>query len=1084
MMRKRICTIAITVLILLTATIEYVSAREEALPISQENSEDDGNTVTFRVRIQNISADADPSTLFSPGVWVLHNEAGPLFTSGEVIRRKGLEALAEDGDPTSLAASLRAQGLKAGIFDTPVCTDTPGLLPSGKAVEFGGSYEFEVTATPETPYLSFATMLVQSNDLFIAPSENGIPLFDENGKAVGVKDVTAELYLWDAGTEENEEPGAGPNQAPRQPGPNTGAADEVTTVRVVDDGFSHPNVTDILKAYIVQVPMIKRDRGRQTVPPPDYSINEIFRVGDVQWRVLSAENLGYEITNDKGDRQTTDERFVQVQFELLNLGSDPLEFDGGPLRNRKGVLLRDGQARKYPYYLVPRTGRPDGPPHDFVPESENCYGKWSWGFWKPYILKPNSPTTCSVIYEVNVDAMDLTLVASDLGDGDVSVTKTVDLNLPPVSRHSVGEYVRVGDVRWLIHSAEDLGNVLETTVDRVKTRERFISVRFEVRNEGSDSFDFDIVDHVRLRDKQGREYEHYLVPRIGLPDRYPSEHIPDDEECTGLEMKPNKSATCTGIYEVPTDATGLILIANDLGENENGAEIVDLGLSDYEPVKPSLFAEDVMLGDLCWNVYSIKDLGRELSSEEGHTATAKGRFMQIQFRLLNLGSETLMFEGTLLFDDQKRVYEHFHIERIALPDRHPSEHIPDDEECFHFQLKPNAPKNCTVLYDVAEDAEKFGLFAADSEGYDPTVIFLPVAKRPPCLAARSPVAAGGPYAVCKEVAPGVYRGVASTDNPCTWERLDDLNGGYDSVIAARRHESPFYVEILDTDAAFTTECELVPIKHIESRDQFPTELPLGMYKVGLDIGPGVYEGKPEEGLFCFWQRLKNFRGEDDSTIEWDIPGEAYVVEVEPSDYGVEFACHVELVRIPQDWQEIEDDRLGYSLAVPAGWHIINLQRVEQHPLWGMFKRLFPDAAVEIKEFVDSPAGENVGYLALELDMFPKPSIKSIALVAAVPLADDMPPEIVIQLLHSAVQSISLFPVEVQSLESGMTNNYPSIQGVVSADLSAFGLFDAHAIITALRANDTAYILVAATPVNDAEAKQKQLKQIVDTFRPR
>ena len=896
MMRKRTFAVAITLLILLAATTEYVSARQEALPLTQEIEEDDGNRVTFRVRIQNISADADPPTLLSPGVWVLHNEAGPIFTRGEADRSQGLEALAEDGDPTSLAATLRAQGLQAGHFDTPVCVDTPGLLPSSETVEFGGSYEFEVTATPETPYLSFATMFVQSNDLFIAPSENGIPLFDENGEAVLMKNVTVELDLWDAGTEKNEQPGTGSNQAPRQPRPNTGPEDNVTKVRVVDDGFSYPDAAEIVNVYIVKVPKIRRDLGRQPVPPPDHSTNEVFRVGDVQWRVLSAQNLGHELSNEKGDRQTTAERFVNVRFEFLNLGSDPLEFDGGPLRNRKGVPLRDSQGREYPYYLVPIRFRPDGPPHDHVPIDENCYGEWSLTGWKPYILKPNAPTTCSIIYEVSADYSELVFLASDLAEGQLSVAETADLSLSPVPRHSIGEYVRVGDVRWLIHSAEDLGNVLETTFDRVKTKGRFISVRFEVKNEGSDSFEFDVVDDVRLRDKQGREHEHFLVSRRGLPDRYPSEHIPDDEECTGLEMKPNKNRTCSGIYEVPDDATGLILIANDLGEIQSGAEIADLGLSDYEAVKPSLFAEDVLPGGVCWNVFSIKDLGRELRSEEGQTATAEGRFIQIQFRLLNLGSEPLMFDGTPLFDEQRRVYEHFHIERPALPDGHPTEYIPDDEECFHLELKPNAPKNCTFLYDVAEDAEEFGLIAAGSAGHDPALIFLPDPERPdPCPAERRPVTPGGPYAVCKEVAPGVYRGDASTDNPCAWERSAAPRGDPASVIAARRHETPFYVEILDTDAAFATECELVPLELVVHPDPLPNPVPPGMHIVGLDILPGEYEGDPGEGLFCFWQRMKDFREEEASTIEWDIPGEKFSVEIAPSDYAVEFHCPVQKV---------------------------------------------------------------------------------------------------------------------------------------------------------------------------------------------
>lgn len=884
---KRIFTVAITVLILLAATTEYVSARQEALPLTQEIYEDDGNRVTFRVRIQNTSADADPPTLLSPGVWVLHKEAGPIFTRGEADRSQGLEALAEDGDPTSLAASLRAQGLQAGLFDTPVCVDTPGLLPSSETVEFGGSYEFEVTATPETPYLSFATMFVQSNDLFIASSENGIPLFDENGEAVLTKNVTVELDLWDAGTEKNEEPGAGPNQAPRQPRPNTGPEDNVTKVRVVDDGFSYPDAAEIVNVYIVKVPKIRRDLGRQPVPPPDHSTNEVFRVGDVQWRVLSAQNLGHELRNEKGDRQTTAERFVNVRFEFLNLGSDPLEFDGGPLRNRKGVPLRDSQGREYPYYLVPIRFRPDVPPRDYVPLDENCYGEWSLTGWKPYILKPNAPTACSVIYEVSADYSELVLLASDLAEGQLRVAQTADLNLSPVPRHSVGENVRAGDVRWQILSAKDHGHVVEASGIREETSERFIEVRFQITNKGSTDLEF---PGAVLRDMQGREYERKLL-----------DVVPEDEKCVGGRLgakvlKPNTITTCTSIYEVPDDATGLILIAKDLGEIQSGAEIVDLGLSDYEAVKPSLFAEDVMLGDVCWNVFSIKELGSELRSEEGLTATAEGRFIQIQFRLLNLGSETLTFDGTPLFDEQRQVYEHFHIERPARPDRHPTEHIPDDEECFHIDLKPNAPRNCTFLYDVAEDAEKFGLIAAGSAGHDPALIFLPDPERPdPCPVPRSPVAAGGPYAVCKEVAPGVYRGDASTENPCAWERSAAPRGDPASVIAARRHETPFYVEILDTDAAFATECELVPLELVVHPVPLLTSVPPGMYLVGKDLGPGKYEGNPGETLFCFWQRMRDFREEEASTIEWDIPGEKFSVEIAPSDYAVEFHCPVQKV---------------------------------------------------------------------------------------------------------------------------------------------------------------------------------------------
>lgn len=100
-------------------------------------------------------------------------------------------------------------------------------------------------------YLSLATMLVQSNDLFFAPDENGLPLYDDNGVAT-TGDITSLIELWDAGTEVNEEPGTGPNQAPRQSGPDTGT-DENGTVELIEninDGFTHPNVNDIIKVML------------------------------------------------------------------------------------------------------------------------------------------------------------------------------------------------------------------------------------------------------------------------------------------------------------------------------------------------------------------------------------------------------------------------------------------------------------------------------------------------------------------------------------------------------------------------------------------------------------------------------------------------------------------------------------------------------------------------------------------------------------------------------------------------------------------------------------------------------------------
>jgi hypothetical protein len=112
----------------------------------------------------------------------------------------------------------------SGVFNTPVGAGGPGPLPPG------GAYEWTFRAMPGDR-LSFATMLVQSNDWFFAPAEPGIPLYVDGNKMTG--DVTEYVLLWDAGTEGDGVPGEGAYQAPRQPGPDSGPADPMDHVRQV-----------------------------------------------------------------------------------------------------------------------------------------------------------------------------------------------------------------------------------------------------------------------------------------------------------------------------------------------------------------------------------------------------------------------------------------------------------------------------------------------------------------------------------------------------------------------------------------------------------------------------------------------------------------------------------------------------------------------------------------------------------------------------------------------------------------------------------------------------------------------------------
>jgi len=234
----------------MTTTGSMDGGMDETTTGSMDGTTTEGSMgTTFTVRIENVSTGSTLQTMdgsvavpLSPGAFVVHSEPGALFTAGEPAS-EGLEAVAEDGTPGTLAEEVSGgMTMAGGAFDTPASASAPGPIGPGDA------YEFAVSA-PEGARLSFATMFIQSNDLFYAPSPEGIPLYDDGPVGGSVTDGVA---LWDAGTEANEPPGEGPNQAPRQSGPDTGEEEMGTVRRVgeVDDGFDYPDVAEVIEVTV------------------------------------------------------------------------------------------------------------------------------------------------------------------------------------------------------------------------------------------------------------------------------------------------------------------------------------------------------------------------------------------------------------------------------------------------------------------------------------------------------------------------------------------------------------------------------------------------------------------------------------------------------------------------------------------------------------------------------------------------------------------------------------------------------------------------------------------------------------------
>lgn len=202
---------------------------------------------TFRVRVSNVSTGVKVSTPkgpkpipLSPGPFAVFTGENPAFTPG-TDADEAIENLAEDGFPKRLHKKLKGSPnvTLSGVFKQPK-GKKPALTP-------GQSATFTITARPGQK-LVIATMFVPSNDLFYAPA-SGIKLF-RNGRPVS-GDVTRQLTLWDAGTEQNQ-PFFGPATKPVQPRPDFGPVEDepIRRFSAISDSEAAPPQAEVIKVSI------------------------------------------------------------------------------------------------------------------------------------------------------------------------------------------------------------------------------------------------------------------------------------------------------------------------------------------------------------------------------------------------------------------------------------------------------------------------------------------------------------------------------------------------------------------------------------------------------------------------------------------------------------------------------------------------------------------------------------------------------------------------------------------------------------------------------------------------------------------
>ncbi len=164
------------------------------IPPTEEPDED---LYDVTVKIENL---APMSGNFLTPVWVgFHDGSFDLYNLGEAASAE-LERLAEDGNTGPLSEAFQSAG--AGSTDATLPGPNGPIAPNDVLM-----HTFTLDATdPADRYLSMASMVIPSNDAFVANGDPvAHPIFDESGAVVAVDFFVVGGDVRDAGTEVNDE---------------------------------------------------------------------------------------------------------------------------------------------------------------------------------------------------------------------------------------------------------------------------------------------------------------------------------------------------------------------------------------------------------------------------------------------------------------------------------------------------------------------------------------------------------------------------------------------------------------------------------------------------------------------------------------------------------------------------------------------------------------------------------------------------------------------------------------------------------------------------------------------------------------
>ncbi|HVW61717.1 MAG TPA: spondin domain-containing protein [Puia sp.] len=155
-----------------------------------------------------------------------------------------MTACKKEGHPGGAAPQMKTITVENVLHSQPLVESGTFQGAGSPALILPGQSTTITFSAAKGEALSFATMYGWSNDLFFAPANPGIQVYDNNGNPIE-GDVSGQVKLWDNGTRINQKPGATVNH------PGTADSKNITEVSGTDaQGNTYLAASQLVKATL------------------------------------------------------------------------------------------------------------------------------------------------------------------------------------------------------------------------------------------------------------------------------------------------------------------------------------------------------------------------------------------------------------------------------------------------------------------------------------------------------------------------------------------------------------------------------------------------------------------------------------------------------------------------------------------------------------------------------------------------------------------------------------------------------------------------------------------------------------------